>query len=69
MTLTSAFGYRIHPITGRPHSHTGTDIAAPYGTPIKAVKSGVVTISEYGSSYGNYVVISTATAPPASTPT
>ena len=58
MTLTSAFGYRIHPITGRPHSHTGTDIAAPYGTPIKAVKSGVVTISEYGSSYGNYVVIS-----------
>ena len=58
MTLSSAFGYRIHPITGRPHSHTGTDIAAPYGTPIKAVKSGVVTISEYGSSYGNYVVIS-----------
>ena len=58
MTLTSAFGYRIHPITGRPHSHTGTDIAAPYGTPTKAVKSGVVTISEYGSSYGNYVVIS-----------
>ena len=58
MTLTSAFGYRIHPITGRPHSHTGTDIAAPYGTAIKAVKSGVVTISEYGSSYGNYVVIS-----------
>lgn len=55
--LTSRNGYRIHPITGRPNSHTGTDIAAPNGTPIEAVKGGVVTVSERGSSYGNYVVL------------
>ncbi len=56
--LTSKFGYRIHPITGRPNSHTGTDVPAPGGTKIGAVKGGVVTISEKGSSYGNYVVLS-----------
>ncbi len=55
--LTSRQGSRIHPVTGRAHSHTGTDISAPGGTPIQAVKGGVVTISERGSSYGNYVVL------------
>lgn len=55
--LTSRTGSRIHPITGRPHTHTGTDIAAPSGVPIESVKGGVVTISERGSSYGNYVVL------------
>lgn len=55
--LTSKFGWRTHPITGRPNEHTGTDISAPNGTSIEAVKGGVVTISEMGSSYGNYVVL------------
>ncbi|WP_252192604.1 peptidoglycan DD-metalloendopeptidase family protein [Pseudoflavonifractor sp. MCC625] len=55
--LTSAFGYRIHPITNRPQSHTGIDIPAPGGTAIKACKGGQVVTSAYHSSYGNYVVI------------
>ncbi len=55
--LTSRQGTRIHPVTGRAHTHTGLDVAAPGGTPIQAVKGGVVTISERGSSYGNYVVL------------
>lgn len=55
--LTSAFGYRIHPITGKPHSHTGIDIPAPAGTSIEACKGGQVVTSAYHSSYGNYVVI------------
>lgn len=55
--LTSAFGYRIHPITGRPHSHTGIDIPASRGTAILACKSGQVVTSAYHYSYGNYVVI------------
>lgn len=57
-TLSSLFGGRIHPVTGKPNSHTGIDIPAPSGTPIKAAKSGVVTTSTYNSSYGNYVVVS-----------
>ena len=56
--VTSPFGWRTHPITGRRNLHGGIDIAAPNGTPIMASKTGVVVISQYGSSYGNYVVIS-----------
>ncbi len=57
-TLTSLFGNRIHPITGKPNNHTGIDIAAPGGTTIMAAKSGLVITSTRNSSYGNYVVVS-----------
>lgn len=61
MRLTSAFGYRVDPITGKASSHTGIDIAASSGTTITACKGGQVITSVYGSgaywSYGNYVVI------------
>ena len=55
--LSSLFGYRIHPITGEAHSHTGIDIPAPGNTPILACKSGQVVTSAYHYSYGNYVFI------------
>ena len=61
-TLSSLFGTRKDPFTGKPGNHTGIDIPAPKNTPIYAAKSGVVTTSVYGSgsswSYGNYVVVS-----------
>lgn len=57
--VTSMFGPRTHPITGKYHNHSGTDIAAPGGTNVKAVQGGVVATSAYApSSYGEYVVIS-----------
>lgn len=56
-TVTSLFANRKHPITGVYGHHTGTDIAAPNGTSIKAAANGIVLISTYGNSYGNYVVI------------
>lgn len=57
LTLTSKYGWRTSPITGRSEFHLGTDIPAPRGTPIKASKSGLVTTSTNHYSYGNYVVV------------
>lgn len=55
-SVTSPFGWRNCPFHGR-EFHSGVDIPAPSGTPIMATKGGVVIVSTYGSSYGNYVVV------------
>jgi hypothetical protein len=48
---------RLHPILGYVRPHFGTDYAAPYGTPILSVASGVVEEARYGGGNGNYVKI------------
>lgn len=55
--ISSEFTYRISPITGKPESHNGLDMAAPYGTPIFAGADGTVIDSRYSSSWGNVVQI------------
>lgn len=55
--VTSNFGVRIHPITGKKKAHNGIDFGAPSGTPIYAAESGVVIVSKYTSGYGNTVII------------
>lgn len=55
--LTSEFGPRIHPIKGEPSFHTGTDFAAPDGTPILAAADGTVTVAEFSGGYGGLIVI------------
>ncbi|MDB9314831.1 peptidoglycan DD-metalloendopeptidase family protein, partial [Spirulina sp. CS-785/01] len=55
--ITSAFGWRIHPIFGDWRMHTGTDIAAPLGTPVLAAFQGEVAIADYVGGYGNMVVL------------
>ena len=55
--VTSEFGWRTHPIFGDRIFHSGIDIAAEYGTPIVAAKSGVVTQAGWISGYGNTVII------------
>lgn len=43
----------------RDHTHAGLDIAAPYGTAIKAAAAGTVTYSgNAGDGFGNYVIVS-----------
>ena len=53
--ITSRFGVSSSIISSE---HTGTDIACPQGTPIKAVASGTVTFAERNGSYGNLIKIS-----------
>jgi len=55
--VTSYFGWRVHPILKVRKFHTGIDIAAPYGTPIRAADSGVVIYASWMSGYGNVTVI------------
>lgn len=55
--LTSAYGWRVHPITGRNSFHNGVDLANGQGTPIYAAKSGTVTTATYNGVYGYYVQI------------
>ena len=56
--VTSEFGKRIDPITGKRKGHTGMDLAVPTGTPIRAALGGTVTVSKYNAGgYGYYVCI------------
>lgn len=55
--VTSEFGGRIDPITGKQDGHTGMDLAVPKGTPVRAALPGTVRVAKYDSSYGYYVTI------------
>ncbi|XID90970.1 murein hydrolase activator EnvC family protein [Paenibacillaceae bacterium WGS1546] len=55
--LSSEFGMRTHPITGKKRLHAGIDMAAPKGTPIYAAEAGVVIVAQSWSGYGNCVII------------
>ena len=55
--VSSLFGWRTSPLSGRPEFHNGIDIPAAYGSAIYAADGGTVIISERHYSYGNYVVI------------
>jgi len=54
---SSPFGMRVHPITGERKLHTGTDLAAPDGTPILAAAAGTVTVAQFSGGYGGLIVI------------
>jgi len=55
--LSSFFGTRTDPFTGRPAQHNGVDIAGKLGTKILAVASGVVTWSGDRYGYGTMVEV------------
>lgn len=57
-SVTSGYGYRVHPIYGTRRLHQGLDISGGSGTPIAAAKGGTVLSAGWRGGYGNAVVIS-----------
>jgi murein DD-endopeptidase MepM/ murein hydrolase activator NlpD len=48
---------RFHPVLHATRAHNGTDLAAPYGTPVRAIGHGAVTTASFVGGYGNLVAV------------
>ena len=57
-SISSGYGYRIHPVTGVRKLHAGIDIPCSTGTTIVAAASGTVVDAGYNAYNGNYLKIS-----------
>jgi murein DD-endopeptidase MepM/ murein hydrolase activator NlpD len=57
MHITSRYGIRRHPISGRYRKHTGVDLSARVGTPVRAASSGTVQQANIWAGYGRYIRI------------
>jgi murein DD-endopeptidase MepM/ murein hydrolase activator NlpD len=55
--MSSPYGYRADPFTGRAEFHSGIDFTAKMGDPVKAVSAGVITLSAATKDYGNLIEI------------
>jgi murein DD-endopeptidase MepM/ murein hydrolase activator NlpD len=55
--VASSFGEREDPINGEGAFHSGLDIDAPYGTPVRAAADGNVSDASLGAGYGREVVL------------
>ena len=55
--ISSLFGWRMHPIHQSWRFHSGTDLAAPTGTPVLATRAGRVSVSDFLGGYGLTVIL------------
>lgn len=61
LSVTSSYGYRIHPITKTRRLHAGTDFGIGCGTPIYASQSGTVTFAGWEGTGGKSTYINHGT--------
>lgn len=57
-SISSGYGYRIHPVTGERKFHAGIDIPCGTGSTIVAADGGTVVDAGYTAYNGNYLKIS-----------
>ena len=55
--ITSPYGRRLDPFHGKGVFHTGMDISAPYGSPVRATADGFVSMAGWDAGLGNCVKI------------
>lgn len=55
--VTSAYGMRTHPISGKELMHNGMDIKGPMGAPIYSPAEGEVGFSGYKDGYGEMIEV------------
>lgn len=55
--VSSGYGMRFHPISGKQKAHLGVDYAAPTGTPVRTIADGVVSFAGTQRGYGNVIEI------------
>ena len=55
--ISSQYGTRTHPVLKVKRQHTGLDIAAPKGTPVKAALAGEVLFTGWQRGYGNVIMV------------
>lgn len=56
-SISSAFGYRLHPVSSKWAGHQGLDYPAPKGTPIHATASGKIAFIGRQNGYGKVIFI------------
>jgi murein DD-endopeptidase MepM/ murein hydrolase activator NlpD len=55
--ITSPYGMRVHPVTGKRKLHDGTDFGVPCGTPVHAAAGGTGVGRSYSGAYGKRLVV------------
>ncbi len=55
--ISSTFGMRVHPILRYRRMHTGVDLAASYGSPVKSSAGGKIEFIGHKGGYGRYIIV------------